>query len=190
MSNLAIVGKFGAGKSTVAQILVDYYRFTRLSFAGRLKQVAADVFGNGDPIAKEGIYTVTKLDGESTFLSGRQVLQELGQSVKALDREFWIRWLMTDVDRGLYGDGPFVIDDCRFPYEADALRARGFNIVLLTAPDEVRMERYELLYGRRPTEDEMNHPSEIEVDDITPDLVLTSTVQPELIVRSILSYDA
>lgn len=184
--NFAIVGKFGAGKSTVSSLLVQYYGYTQLSFAGRLKQVASDVFGEGRPIGKAEYYFVTTLEGETRSLSGRQILQELGQSVKALDREFWIRWLMADVDTGLYGTGPFVIDDCRFPYEAEALRNRGFKVVLLDTPLETRLERYELLYGRRPTVEEMNHPSELEVDDIVPDMTVDSSRSPEQIVREIL----
>lgn len=174
MRSVAIVGEFCSGKTTLADYLVTHYGYTRVSFAKRLKEVAAAVYNGGLPIEKNGYYGTVR-EGGGVELSGRAILQELGQSVKALDEYFWIRWLLSDIDAGEYGDGPFVSDDTRFPYEAAALRARGFALVRVKTPPPVRNQRYVALYGRSPTEAEMKHPSEVESKKIEADLILDGT---------------
>lgn len=174
MRSVAIVGEFCSGKTTLADYLVEHHGYTRVSFAKRLKEVAAAVYNGGEPIIKHLNYEVKQAEGY-VQLSGRSVLQQLGQSVKALDDHFWIRWLLSDIDSGEYGDGPYVSDDTRFPYESDALRSRGFLIVRLSTPTHVRMARYEQLYGRRPTEAEMSHPSEVETRKIEADFTIKGT---------------
>lgn len=174
--SVAIVGEFASGKTTLANALIEQHGFRRVSFAGRLKEMAAEVYTEGSAVEKTRDYEVWPLnwDDEGT-LSGREILQRLGQSVKELDRLFWVRWLMRDIDRGYYGDGPFVTDDCRFTYEAEALKERGFLIARVMTPTKVRMQRYEMTYGRLPTEAEMNHPSETEVANIEWDILLDGT---------------
>lgn len=178
MRNLAIVGGFAAGKTTLSDGLVQQ-GYTRVSFARYLKQIAARIYNEGVEIDKVGQYPVVSLDGVPGVLSGREVLQQLGQAVKALDRDFWIKSLFTDLDNGNYGGGPWVTDDCRFPYEADALREGGFTIVKLDVPLDTRIQRYEKTYGRKPTPEELVHPSEIELVDIVPDFVLDGEREPK-----------
>jgi hypothetical protein len=175
-SSVAIVGEFASGKTTLANTLIGSFGYKRVSFAGRLKEMAADVYAGRAPVEKTKDYEVWPLNwDEPGNLSGREVLQRLGQSVKALDRLFWVRWLMNDIDAGRYGDGPFVTDDCRFTYEAEALKERGFVIARVMTPVKVRMERYEMTYGRLPTTQEMMHPSETEVQNIEWDILLDGT---------------
>lgn len=169
--NVAIAGRFAAGKSTVSSQLIHLYGFERGSFAARLKQLAAEVYNDGNAIEKDGTYTVTDLDtGRDLDISGRQVLQRLGQSVKTLDRLFWVRWFAQDAAKAT---GPLVLDDLRFPYEADFLRSKGWLIVKVETPEHVRAERYRDLYGRYPTRDEMEHVSETSVDLIEPHMTVS-----------------
>lgn len=189
--NIAIVGEFASGKTTLAEYLIENYRYTRLSFAKRLKEVAEQVYhpvfrtGIGG-VEKTGRYEVWPLDETNPVdVSGREILQRLGQSVKELDKLFWVRWMLNDMEAGRSGTGPFVIDDCRFPYEADALRERGFIVARLVTPLDVRMNRYELSYGRRPTPAEMNHPSETEVQNIKWDALLDGTKPVEILAEAL-----
>jgi hypothetical protein len=98
-----------------------------------------------------------------------------------MDRDFWINSLMADLDNGNYGVGPFVTDDCRFPYEAQALKGEGFLIVKLDVDIDVRIQRYEATYGRKPTPEELVHPSEIELVDIVPHFTIDGTQDPKAI---------
>ena len=186
-SNIAIVGEFASGKTTLANHLIEKLDFTRVSFAANLKMMAALVYapslaGQTGQVEKTKDFEVfPERWDDPGFISGREVLQQLGQSVKELDRLFWVRWMLNDIDSGRYGDGPFVIDDCRFVYEADALRDRGFTICRMMTPKDVRMQRYELTYGRLPNESEMNHPSETEVQNIKWDTLLDGTKPVEML---------
>lgn len=191
MKNVAVVGEFASGKTTLADKLITEYGYRRISFAGNLKKAAALVYDPTRPgvagyIEKTAMYRIWPLDEPQPIeVSGREILQRFGQSVKQLDRLFWIRWLMNEVDEGLHGDGPFVIDDCRFPYEADALRDRGFVIARIVTPTDTRMERYENTYGRRPTSAELSHPSEVEVQSIRWDVLLDGSLMPDALARSL-----
>lgn len=178
MRDLAIVGGFAAGKTTLSDGLVQQ-GYTRVSFARYLKQIAARVYNESVEIDKVGQYGVTKLDGSLHILSGREILQQLGQAVKALDRDFWIKSLLADLNNGNYGDGPFVTDDCRFPYEAEALTDNDFTIIKLDVPLSTRIQRYEQTYGRKPTAEELVHPSEIELADIVPDFIINGEQDPK-----------
>lgn len=171
MTNIAIAGRFAAGKSTLSAQFIHLYGYTRGSFAERLKQVASDVYNGGRPIEKDGQYEVVDLTtGQPQILSGREVLQRLGQAVKSMDRLFWVRWFARDAEQMF---GPIVLDDLRFPYEADYLREHGWLIVKVETPERVRMERYRDLYGRYPTASEMSHESETSVDLIEPHLIVS-----------------
>lgn len=61
---------------------------------------------------------------------GRALLDALGAGVRRYDPEFWVNAAMSLVE----GDGRFVLTDCRFPPEADAVRAVGGVFVRVTRP--------------------------------------------------------
>jgi GTPase SAR1 family protein len=182
MRNLAIVGGFAAGKTTLSEGLVQQ-GYTRVSFARYLKEICAVVYNGGKAIEKWQEFEVHSLDGEARTITGRRMLQEFGQSVKVMDRDFWVKSLVQDVTSGKYGPGPFVTDDCRFPYEADALRRLGFEIVKLETPLDTRIRRYFQTYGVYPTAEELVHPSEIELVDIEYDHEIDGEKDPKAILE-------
>ena len=182
--SIAVVGQFAAGKSTVAEYLVEDYGYTRLSLARGIKEIGARLYNDGRPIEKQQSYSVTAPNGAPIRLSGREVLQQLGQVVKDFDRDFWLRWLAADMADST---PPFVIDDCRFPFEAEFLKSRGFVVIKLLVTKGERMKRYEATYGRLPTEAEMNHPSETEVSNIVPDHILDGLNRPHAIAKDAFS---
>jgi hypothetical protein len=193
--SVAIVGGFAAGKTTLSDGLIQQ-GWTRVSFAKRLKELAQAVYGEPvaeflaggrayAPVDKAQEYDVTRLDGTPESLSGRRILQELGQSVKSLDRDFWVKWMLRDIRDNKYGHAPYVTDDCRFPYEADALSDAGFIIVKLEVPVDTRIMRYYDVYGVYPTPAEIVHPSEIELVNIVPDYVIDGEKPPKDILAEV-----
>lgn len=180
--NIALFGNMAAGKSAIASSLVDSGHI-QLAFAGPLKAMAELAYGKID---KSGRYTVTNLDGIDTTISGREILQRVGQSIKSHDRDFWLRCFFRSAKN--YLDTPLVVDDGRFIFERDSLALRGWLIVGIDTPARVRRERYRTIYGRYPTEVELNHQSERELPEIVrnADIIVGGEDDPYMNVRSIM----
>jgi|WetSurMetagenome_2_1015567.scaffolds.fasta_scaffold809888_1 hypothetical protein len=186
MKNVALFGQMASGKSAIAAALVDS-GYIQMSFAQPLKNISELAYGKID---KSGEYTVTSLDGIEQVISGREVLQRVGQAIKEHDRDFWLRCFFRAADNLL--DQPIVVDDGRFAFERDALSRRGWLIVGIDTPKAVRMERYRMIYGRYPTDVEMSHQSEIELPDIivNADIILDGTDDPYMNLRAIRMHGA
>ena len=110
-----ISGKAGAGKTTVANILIDKLReipslsVFNYSFANPIKHIAK-AFMKWDEKKDE---------------KGRKLLQSIGQEGRNYNPEIWVLHLLTQMDRQA-GTFPFnfvVIDDWRFPNEAAYLQS-------------------------------------------------------------------
>jgi len=152
---IGLSGKARSGKNTAA-----YYIQERLgedasidSFAGNLKRVCMEAFG----FTANQVYGNEKLVVDS-FWGNTPVyfLQKVGTELfrNMIDKDFWCKSLMKTVDRVLeYEDNIIIIDDVRFPNEADAIKERGGILIRIN-----REERPDT--GRDP-----NHPSEIALDD-------------------------
>ena len=161
MMSIALFGHMGSGKTTIADVL-SRKGYQRISFAGPIKSIAELAYGK---VAKGAMYaTFDQATGVLLKKSGREILQGIGETIKAVDRDFWMRCFDRQVLA--YGDTPLVVDDGRFMLEFDALRRLGWLTVGVNAAEAVRFQRYESIYGRRPTPQEVNHESEREVPDI------------------------
>jgi dephospho-CoA kinase len=158
--NIGLAGNMYAGKSTIADALTEH-GYQRMSFAAPLKNVAALAYGTID---KTGEYDVMGRDGLPKQVTGRMILQGVGQAIKDVDRDFWIKCFLRDAER--YDGSPLVVDDLRFMFEMEALRNAGWIIVGVNTPMNVRMERAERISGKRPSAEEMTHESEVEVPRI------------------------
>ncbi|MFJ9616699.1 deoxynucleotide monophosphate kinase family protein [Streptomyces noursei] len=163
--HIALMGRARAGKDTVAARLVEPHGYTRIAFADPIKRMALDI----DPIMvanHDWGPSVKRLSGVVEFWGWerakdqypgvRRILQHIGQTVRDLDPEFWIRVALRELDSV---SGPVVVTDVRYPNEAEALRARGFRLVRVI----------------RPGQDLTNsHASETALDDYQPNAVVVN----------------
>jgi energy-coupling factor transporter ATP-binding protein EcfA2 len=133
---IALTGYAGSGKSTVASALVRL-GYTHTKFAGPLKGMLRALYRSTDmPFAE----IERRIEGDlkeipDRLLNGRTPRQAM-------------QWLGTEWGRGYFGDDfwvgmwaaglrngkRYVVDDCRFPNEADAIRSRGGVIVFIDRP--------------------------------------------------------
>jgi hypothetical protein len=129
---VAFTGLAGAGKSTAAMHLAKSRGFERVRFAGPLKAMMAALG-----------CTTAEIDGDRKeqpcdLLGGktpRWAMQTLGTEWgrQLIGDDLWIRAWQAAVDR-LPAGVPVVVDDCRFPNEAAAVRAAGGVIVRIDRP--------------------------------------------------------
>ncbi|MFJ2907807.1 hypothetical protein [Streptomyces sp. NPDC087212] len=103
-------------------------------------------------------------DGSKQRPEVRRTLQRLGEAVRAHDADFWLRLALDKVAVADRWNLPVVLTDCRYPNEADALRAAGFVLVRVERPG---------LPGPAGG-DEPEHISETALDDYPADAVLTN----------------
>ena len=174
MTNIAIVGKMYAGKTTLADALVPH-GYQKSMMAGPLKAIARLAYG--EEIDKGKQYETTVSTRVIKFKSGRQILQEVGQSMKEVDRDFWLKCFINDIEfrsqlqSSQRRSSQFVVDDVRFKFEADYLREAGWTIVKVETPEIIRLDRGRKALGRSITPEELYHESEIEVDSIEADTI-------------------
>jgi dephospho-CoA kinase len=151
---LAITGKMCSGKSTLSNYLVKTKNFIRLGYGDYVKYYASEIFG------------MERKD--------RKLLQDLGQKLKEIDPNVWVKLLEKNLDNlEKNGVNNVVIDDVRFPQEIQSLRARGFTILKLTINSELQKRRIIDTYP----DDYVNHLSRINDisetfnDNFTADLI-------------------
>jgi len=117
----AISGKMGSGKTHLAQLLVQDHAFEKLAFADEIKEAVA----KGLEIPLDVVFK------EKTVF--RQVLQGAGQAARWYHGDtYWTDQVIQRVwALGQFKHDRLVLDDLRFPHEADRLRDEGFTLVRL-----------------------------------------------------------
>lgn len=132
-----IVGLSGyarAGKDTLGAILVRRYGFERVSFADILRTAALAL----DPIVTNTSRRLSSLVRVAGWEEAkrnpevRSLLQRLGTEVgrNLLGPDVWVRALFDSLDPA----GRYVITDCRFENEAQAVKAAGGVVVRVERP--------------------------------------------------------
>jgi hypothetical protein len=137
MSIIGICGFQGSGKDTLADILVTKYGYTKLSFAGVLKDIVAilfdwdrDLVEGSTPESRKWRETIDPWWAEKLNmpnLTPRLILQLIGTDV--FRNHFHSNIWVTCVERKLKKYPKVVITDCRFPNEIQVLRDNGAKII-------------------------------------------------------------
>ena len=143
---IAISGKVGSGKTTLAKILVDRLGFPwlRASFADPLKREVMDLFGlhpdllwseegkkrefeiRPDKLQHLGIHTIYP-----ELLSVRRILQLRGQYCRSLDPNYWVDAFQKEHQH----DDHIVVDDVRYENELALAHSRkAYCVRLLPYP--------------------------------------------------------
>ncbi len=153
MKLVGLVGRAGAGKTTVASHLVESFGFVRTAFGDPLKQM----------LITAGLCTREECYLEKTPRS-RELLQKIGTEIfrKQVDPKFWVRKTAENVQRLFKTGRRVVIDDIRFPEEAAVIRAFMRDSVL------IKLERE----GHVDATAGATHESESLVDTIEADHVI------------------
>lgn len=145
---LAITGNLCSGKSYLAKILVKKYNLELFSFAGKIKEIANDLF-------------------DSKF-KDRLLLQNIADKMKEIDPDVWIKYVIKSIE----DKDNIIIDDLRFPNELKYLKENGFIIIRLNVDEETRIQRIKNTYPDKYSEHikGMNHNSEKNIANLKVDI--------------------
>lgn len=185
---LAISGWKRSGKDATAEYLIKNFGAERIAFADPLKELVGNLFGLyrsqiDSPESKEApllnmpVQTKDAFTGMiHDFMSGelrdelgrsygnsdkywspRALCILLGSTLRAADPDFWVKKAVAKTQPG----GLYVISDCRYKNEIEALKKTGATVV------SVRINRFE----NSPS----NDPSERDLDNYTFDHVISNT---------------
>ena len=166
---IGICGFQGAGKDTMANILIEKYGFIKFSYASTLKDVISILFGwprqllEGDT-TESRIWRETVDDWWSAKLdipqlTPRMVMQKIGTDLfrKHFNENIWIYIVEKKImDIGLSKN--IIITDCRFPNEIELLRNLGGQIIHIHKELPMWYNNYK--NGDFCNEAELLHPSE------------------------------
>lgn len=169
---IALFGKMRSGKDTVGQILTTEHGFKRFGFGDGIREIIEQYFPEAGAGGKP-----------------RKHYQHIGQELRELNPDVWINYLLRNVEScklsnsicqtssalksGDWSRKPFnvVVTDGRQFNEATKLKEKGFLIVRVTTPEELRIERMKAL-GDVFTLEQLHHETELNVDLIQPDVEL------------------
>ena len=163
---IAICGLQGSGKDTVGSYLINKYGFTKLSFAGVLKDIVAILFGWNRELlegsTKESREWREQIDPwwskklGIAKLTPRYVLQYFGTDLfrNHFHPDIWV----ISVERQLSKYSNCVITDCRFPNEIEMLQSYGAKTIKITRG--ILPEWYQLYESGEIDKPDSIHPSE------------------------------
>ena len=179
-----------AGKTTVSDVLTNERKYQQAKFAGPVKTISAEMVNTlWAEVARVVGMTwdkQTAADLEQSKDAFRTLFQFVGEYGRtAFGENVWV-----DIFRNQYADkngefqGPLVVDDVRYPNEARFLLDNGFRLVLITRPEESRVQSvlrsFVIKHGRNPKKKELKeilkHGSETGVDDIQQQRLFTSEI--------------
>jgi dephospho-CoA kinase len=145
MVKIALTGKIRSGKSTASSYLATFYDFTPFAFADALKRSFHTAFPHVPGLPKPRAY-----------------YQKFGQWARdTLGETIWIDLTFKSVSS--INPERILIEDARNTNEMDALRANGYTIIRITAPEQLRIKRA-LDAGDDFTIHDLVHETELNVD--------------------------
>lgn len=153
MAIIGIIGKKGTGKSECSKVLIDKYKFRKISFADKMKEIISVLWDIPlhylyDPSMKE---TFDPRWGKTY----REIMQLFGTEVcRNISWNTWIYHVEKEFKKG----ENLVIDDVRFKNEAGLIKKYDGILITVVRP--------------LPRSRDSKHLSESEQDEIQPDIVI------------------
>lgn len=128
---IGIIGCVGSGKDTCGDYLINHYKFKKTAYAKKVKDVASIVFG-WDRDMMEGSTKESREWREQVDpfwgLSPRAVMQKIGTEMfrEHIDKDVWIKSVVKEVTSSTDN---YVITDCRFENEVEAIKKLGGKVL-------------------------------------------------------------
>lgn len=115
LTNIALYGRTGSGKTTVAEYLSQKYGYTKCSSGAICREICKLLFQS----------------------ESKTILNRVADAMMAIDENVWMQAALSRVP----SEVPIVFDSLRFQNEYNFLCKQGFCLWKITAPLEVRIAR-------------------------------------------------
>jgi len=143
MADIALMGGMGAGKTTVADYLVEHYGYTAKKISTPIYGIAEQLWG--PEAAKD-----------------RGKLQELGIKMREIDEDVWLNLYLEDVTKAREEGLDIVNDTLRMRNEYWALKELGFKFIRILTREATRQDRL-MKIGRIQDSSELQHATETDL---------------------------
>src|SRR5438552_18965303 len=114
-NKIALSGRSGSGKTTIAEYLVNKHGYTRCSTGAACRDVCNRLFGE----------------------ESKAILNKVTDALKAVDPDVWLRAALSSLKE----DMPVVFDSMRFATDYAFLKNQGFEMWRVEAPLSIRLVR-------------------------------------------------
>jgi dephospho-CoA kinase len=145
---IAIVGQMASGKSTLANRIIDYYKYKDINiekrgFADKVYNLAYELFNMRN--------------------KDRKLLQQIGTKMREINKDVWVNYTLNYLPKNV------IIEDCRYENELDKLIENGFTIIKINIPKEIQLKRLQKAYPKTWQNhlNNINHESETNLNNIS-----------------------
>ena len=162
---IAFLARAGSGKTTATKYLIENHGAVHVSFAGPQKELARGLLEFSD----EQLYGSLKETIDERYgLTPRTFLQRLGnQARQVIGETVWIDAAVNTINQPFNEGRLIVIDDCRYPNEAETIAAMaGGHVIKIISPDRTSVA-------------DPHHPSEAGVDLVPEEHLFTNIVNDQ-----------
>lgn len=157
MTKVAVIGKIRSGKDSFAKTFIDagYKEFK---------------FQDGINLVIDTFFPGARKEGKP-----RKLYQQIGQHMRAIDGDVWVRYTFNEIAEYEQYMKPFdsrvIITDVRQENEINHLREAGYTIIKVDASLETRIARMKAAGDNFNIED-LNHETEQYADIVVPDILV------------------
>lgn len=161
MTLVALTGRLGSGKDTIAAHLISQHSFTRFAFADMLKSLCAHAEG---VVTREDLgWTGYSWTGPKSDV-GRRMLQGIGHGAREiLGPDVWVGAMSLAINRVTPRPDRVVVTDVRYPNEVDWVRHHRGLLIRVARP------------GSDLSGPEHTHPTEANIDRFVVDVEIENS---------------
>lgn len=148
----AYIGVIGSGKDYSSKEMAENLKCKRIGFSDGVREFTWKFLGwepADDKEYEEFKYREIPImvGGARTFVTGRQLLENIATHMRSLDSAYWAKYWQTKAEKELQNSTYVIAHDCRQIEEVEAIltvAARNPNIVVRFIYCNYKSERYEI----------------------------------------------
>jgi len=206
----AMSGKMGSGKDTVGNKIYEKlkekeYSLKNLSYSELMKNEMNQItslFNKTNDVDKVAKEMNAKKEEISKFLEllnnqsiyertpeARNAIQFWGTNVRRKQNSnYWITKLSQEISKNLADGYSVYVSDVRFENEADSILNLGGKIIRLEANQFTRIERIKQRDNLVPSDSQLNHSSEVSLDNYNFERIFDGKLHPNYIRNQAIKY--